>query len=295
MDGKVKMQKTIIGFIPEHSPIYKLHPLVRLAMFLAMSIIPLFVEIPEINIILLLLTLVLFYYSKVDLKKLKIYLPMIFTVGFFIFLTYIFFPIAKGEKILIWQFGNIRIYYNSIIWGLSVYFRIIVLVYVSIFYFSTNRERDILIAFRSIGTPFIITYFIGLSLRAAGMFMEDYKIMREAEEARGLAVEELSFLGKVKHFSMYMIPLFTIAIRRSEEISIALYSKGTTLSSKINGAKRPDYLLYKYPIKNIDKISTIAILSFMVGFGLLELYTGIFSLKNSPLNITLLNLLKGGS
>lgn len=290
-----KMQKTIIGFVPYHSPIYSLHPLVRFVIFIVTGFIPLFVEMPEVNFLFLVGILALFVYSKVDLKKLKIYLPMVFTVGIFLLLTYTFFPIAKGEKILLFQVGSLKVYYNSIIWAVCVYFRIIALVYASIFYFSTNRERDILIAFRSLGTPFVAAYFVGLSLRSAGMFMEDYRIIREAEQARGLDTDELSFVGKIKHFSMYMIPLFTLAIRRSEEISIGLSSKGTTLTNKIDGVKRPDYLLSKNPVRKKDVAMAAGIVLVFLVFSAFQLYTGTFDLDNSPLNMIFLKSLKGGS
>lgn len=289
-----KMQKTIIGFVPYHSPIYSLHPLVRFVIFIVTGLIPLLVEMPEINFLFLVGIFGLFVYSKVDFKKLKIYLPMIVTVGIFLLLTYTFFPITKGEKILLFKIGSLKIYYSSIIWAVCVYFRIIALIYASIFYFSTNRERDILIAFRSLGTPFVAAYFVGLSLRSAGMFMEDYKIIREAEQARGLDTDELSFVGKIKHFSMYMIPLFTLAIRRSEEISIGLYSKGTTLASKIDGVKRPDYLLSINPVRKKDIAISIGIVFIFVGFSAFQMYTGSFDLQHSPINMIFLKSLKGG-
>lgn len=294
MASERKMQKTVIGYVPQTSPIYVLHPLTRLVIFVITGMIPLFVEMPEINIAFTAIILGLFFYARVEMKRLKIYLPMLFTVGLFLLITYMAFPIAKGEHILLFQIGGMKVYYNSIIWAVCVYFRIIALVYASIFYFSTNRERDMLIAFRSIGTPFVVTYFLGLSLRSAGIFMEDYQIIREAEQARGLEVSDLTFGGKVKHFSMYLIPLFTLSIRRCEEISMGLFSKGTCISNKIDGVKRPDYLMSKNPVKKMDlALSALIIVAFLI-FAAAQIFWGSFSLDNSPINIALLKLIKGG-
>lgn len=294
MAAERKMQKTIIGFVPYHSPIYALHPLVRFVIFLITGFIPLFVEAPEVNILFLAAIFGLFIYSRVDLKKLKMYLPMIFTIGAFIMLTYLFFPVGKGEKILLFELGFLKVYYNSIIWAICIYFRIIALIYASIFYFSTNRERDILVAFRSLGMPFVATYFLGLSLRSAGIFMEDYQIIREAEQARGLDVSDLSFMGKVKHFSMYMVPLFTLSIRRCEEISVGLYSKGTVISNKVDGLKRPDYLMSKNPVTRKDIVYAAVIIVLFLGFISFQVFGGAFNLSNSPFNIAMLKLIKGG-
>ncbi len=295
MSRNVKMQKTIIGFVPAQSPIYKLHPVVRLIIFLATGFMPLFIERPEINLIFLAIILVFFVVAKVDLKQLRIYLPMIVTVGLFIAITYILFPNAQGREFSLARFGSITVYYGSMMWALCIYVRILTLLFSSIFYFSTNREKDILVAFRSLNVPFAVTYFIGLSLRSAGIFMEDYRIIREAEQARGLDLDDLSLIGKVKHYCMYMIPLFTLAIRRSEDISVALYSKGTVLQGKYRGKKRPDYLAYNMRFRGFDYAVAGLMVAVFTGVVYFQLTGNIFDLSRSPVDGYFLRLLREGT
>lgn len=294
MSRNGKMQKTIIGFVPAQSPIYKLHPVVRLIIFLTTGFMPLFIERPEINLILLFAMIGLFLIAKVDLKQLKIYMPMVITVGLFITLTYIFFPNEQGREFILVNLGVIKIYYGSMIWALCIYARILTLLFSSIFYFSTNREKDILVAFRRLKMPFVMTYFIGLSLRSAGIFMEDYRIIREAEQARGLDMAEMSLAGKVKHFCMYMIPLFTLAIRRSEDISVALYSKGTVLQGKYKGKKRPDYLAYNMRAGGFDYVVAGLVILCFVGVVYFQLSGNMFYLHRSPIDRYFLQLLGEG-
>lgn len=294
MSRNANMQKTILGFVPTQSPIYKLHPVVRLIIFLATGFIPLFIERPEINLIFLVLILGLFVIAKVQLKQLKIYMPMVITVGVFITLTYILFPNELGQKIVLFKLGWIKIYYASMMWALCIYARILTLIFSSIFYFSTNREKDILVAFRSLNIPFAVTYFIGLSLRSAGIFMEDYRIIREAEQARGLDMTELSLTAKVKHFCMYMVPLFTLAIRRSEDISVALYSKGTVLQGKYKGKKRPDYLAYYMRVGAMDYLVAVLTILIFAGVVYFRFSGNVLSLNCSPLDGYFLKLLRKG-
>ncbi len=295
MSRNAKMQKTILGFVPTQSPIYKLHPVVRLIIFLTTGFMPLFIERPEVNLIFLLLLLGLFVYAKVDLKQLKIYLPMVVTVGIFIAFTYTLFPNKQGREFTLAEIGSLKLYYGSMIWALCIYVRIITLVFSSIFYFSTNREKDILVAFRNMKIPFAVTYFIGLSLRSAGVFMEDYRIIREAEQARGLDMTELSLAGKVKHYCMYMIPLFTLAIRRSEDISVALYSKGTVLQGTYRGKKRPDYLSHNMRTQGWDYLIAGLVILLFAGVVYLQLSSNLFALSHSPIDSYFLQLLRGRS
>lgn len=290
---KRKMQKTIIGFVPAESPMYNLHPVVRFVLYIATGILPLFIETPEISFLFIVAILVMFVFSNVNLKRLKIFAPMMITVGIIITLTYTFFPIDSSQNLVIFRIGPIEGHFFSIMTALCIYLRIITLVLASVFYFSTNRERDILVSLRTIGMPFAVSYFVGLALRSAGIFLEDYAIIREAEQARGLDVRNLSLGGKIKHFSMYLVPLFTLSIRKCEDISIGLFAKGTEISGKVNGTKRADYLRSKLVIKNTDKIWILVILVFTIGLMALQITTGLFSLEKSWIFKTLKSTLFG--
>lgn len=293
MQNNLKMQKTILGFVPVESPVYAIHPMVRLVLYFAMSMIPLCVQMPEVNFVLFVLLMGLFVYAKIDFRKIKLFLPMIVTVGIFIMLMYTFFPIVDDSRLVIGHIGKFNIYFYSIIYGLSVYFRIILLIFSSVFYFFTNRERDILIAFREFKVPFAASYFVGLTLRSAGMFIDDYRTIREAERSRGMFVEDLRFFQKIKHFAMYMIPLFTLAIRRSEEISIALYAKGTSLASKIDGKKRPDLLVSQTPAGAAQAVQ-VAFGVVVIGVFVYLNAVGVFGISHSVLNTSLRAMLTAG-
>ncbi|WP_432718355.1 hypothetical protein [Pectinatus frisingensis] len=45
------MKKTVLGFVPIKSPIYALHPVTRIVLFIALGFIPLFIQMPEVNLL----------------------------------------------------------------------------------------------------------------------------------------------------------------------------------------------------------------------------------------------------
>lgn len=296
MSGVVNsgMQRTIIGFIPARSPLYHLHPSTRLLMFVIMGFVPLFIDLPEVNLLFILGLFVLFRIARVDLKSIRVYVPMMLTVGLFMFLTYVFFPGKNPENIPIASLFGKEIYYQPIRWAVVSYIRILALLFASIFYFSTNRERDILAGLRILGLPFAASYFVGLTLRVAGMFLEDFRIVRQAEQARGLDTATLSLGEKVKLYSMYMIPLFSIALRRSDEITNALFVKGYTFSGKVPGRKRADYLLTKYRRTTLDTIAWVVMVAAFAAVVVVRLQTDLLSVDISPLNQWLMHRITGG-
>ena len=285
------MQKTIMGYVPTRSPIYSLHPVTRLVLFLITSVIPLFIENPEANIAIILIMLLMYKMAKVNFSRLKMFVPLFVTVFVILQLTYFFFPIEKDLSMIVFSIGAFASYYNSMQWALCTYFRIFALVLASIFYFSTNRERDILVALRSVGLPFAVSYFMGLTLRSVGIFLEDYEIIKEAEIARGMDTRNLSLKGKVKHFAMNLVPLFTISIRRSGDISIGLYAKGMHISSKVNGVKRVDYIRskYSYAAKDYVLMATLSLL--LLTIALIRITTPLFALDHSVTYTSLYHLL----
>jgi energy-coupling factor transporter transmembrane protein EcfT len=280
---KNKMEKTILGYVPLQSPVYSLHPTVRLALYMLTGILPMFIQTPEFTIAFLIFALAMFPVANINIGRLKMFTPMFISVFVFIMLVHLLAPINKEEQLIVFSLGFAQGHFHSLMWGFCIYLRMISLVIASIFYFSTNRERDFLVALRVWKLPFAVSYFCGLSMRSAGIFMEDYTIIREAEKARGLDTRNLTLMGKLKHFCMYLVPLFTLSIRRSEEISMALYAKGLEYSGKIEGHKRADWLRSKMVLTTKDKVLAVIILGVFVVGMVFAFGTPFFSLTNSSI------------
>lgn len=286
------MQKTIMGYVPTTSPMYALHPATRLVIYLVTSVIPLFIERPEVNLLIIAITLVMFRLANVRLNRLKMFLPMFGTVFIILNLTYIFFPRVEDMSPPVAHWGPVSVYFASIMWAFATYCRIIALVLASIFYFSTNRESDILVGLRSVGMPFVGSYFIGLALRSVGIFLEDYAVIKEAEIARGLDTRDLSLVGKIKHFAMNLIPLFALSIRRSEDISMGLYAKGVRVSNKANGKRRPDWLRQKFAMRARDWAVIWGLAVLLAAIVACAFATSWFSLHQSIISRGLLGALR---
>lgn len=288
-----KMRRTLLGTIPVTSPLYQLHPVTRFISLLFLGVVSMFIDLPEINIILLILILIYVKWARVDISGLRIYLPMVFTVAIFMFTVSIIFP-GDDPTFHAFQFLGITFYLEPLYWTFASYWRLMAMLFGTIQYFSTNRERDTLVAVRSLKVPFVVTYFLSLSLRAAGMFMEDMRIIREAERARGLDESSMSLGDRAKLYAMYMIPLFTLAIRRADEISNALYARGYRPSGQVEGGgKRTDYILTKYKIRTLDIVLIVVQVIIFTVVGVLRMGFGVFTVTQSPLRQYLLTLLSG--
>jgi energy-coupling factor transporter transmembrane protein EcfT len=175
---------------------------------------------------------------------------------------------------LITRIWRVNIYWERIRDAIVVYFRVLPMIFTMVFFLSTSRERDIIVAMRSIKIPFVATYVFAMALRAAGMVLEDFQIVRQAEQARGYDPAGKSLPYKVRQYVMYMIPLFALSLRRSEEFTNALVARGYAFTGPASNVKRADYILTHYQYKLYDYafiaiigIAFAAILILRYGYG----------------------------
>jgi energy-coupling factor transporter transmembrane protein EcfT len=223
---------------------------------LIVSLFPMFVSAPEWNMLLMFILILFMWISRVDMRTLKIYVPVAISMGSIIIISYVIIGGTHPEFQLIAQFLGIHIYWERIRDALVVYCRILPMIFTMVFFLSTSRERDVIVAMRTIRLPFVVTYVFAMALRSAGMVLEDFQIVRQAEQARGFDSAGKSIAYKLRKYVMYMIPLFALSLRRSEEFTNALVARGYSFTSKV---KRADYVLTHYSFKYFDAIFTAVI------------------------------------
>ncbi len=279
------MNKTLLGYVPNESPIYAVHPFVKLFFLLIVSLFPLFISAPEWNLGLMAAIILIMWYSRVNMSALKIYVPVAISMGSIILLSYtVLGGIHPEYKVLFPVFG-FPIYYERIRDAVVVYFRILPMIFTMVLFLSTSRERDVIVAMRSIKAPFVVTYVFAMALRSAGMVLEDFQIVRQAEQARGFDTTGKGLVYKIRKYVMYMIPLFALSLRRSEEFTNALVARGYAFTGEAAKVKRADYILTHYTFKTLDVVLVavigllfVLLLVMRYGFGWMGLEDSLFNL-----------------
>jgi energy-coupling factor transport system permease protein len=277
------MNKTLLGYVPTQSPIYAIHPFVKLYFLLIVSLFPMFVSAPEWNMLVMLVILLLMWISRVDMRTLKIYVPVAISMGSIIIISYILMGGTHPEYQLITQFAGIKVYWERVRDAIVVYFRILPMIFTMVFFLSTSRERDVIVAMRTIRLPFVVTYVFAMALRSAGMVLEDFQIVRQAEQARGFDSTGKSLAYKIRKYVNYMIPLFALSLRRSEEFTNALVARGYAFTGEASRIKRADYVLTHYSFKYYDAIFTAIISIAFIVLLIMRFKYNYFAIEQSTL------------
>lgn len=282
------MNKTLLGYVPDQSPIYAVHPFVKLFFLLVVSLFPMFVAAPDWNIALMVGIVLLMWLSRVDMRTLKMYIPVAISMGTIILISYTILGGIHPEFELIVRWAGVNIYWERIRDAIVVYFRVLPMIFTMVFFLSTSRERDIIVSMRSVRIPFVATYITAMALRAAGMVLEDFQIVRQAEQARGFDPVGKSLPYKIRQYVMYMVPLFALSLRRSEEFTNALVARGYAFTGEASKVKRADYILTHYSYKYYDYIFIVLISMSFVALLVLRFGYGYFGVEES----WLINLLR---
>ena len=285
------MNKTLLGYVPTQSPIYAIHPFVKLFFLLIVSLFPMFVSAPEWNMLLMVVLILLMWISRVDMRTLKIYVPVAISMGSIIIISYILMGGTHPEYELVAQFAGIKVYWERIRDAIVVYFRILPMIFTMVFFLSTSRERDVIVAMRTIRLPFVVTYVFAMALRSAGMVLEDFQIVRQAEQARGFDPTGKSLVYKIRKYVNYMIPLFALSLRRSEEFTNALVARGYAFTGEASRIKRADYVLTHYSFKYYDAIFTAIISISFIALLIMRFRYNYFAVDQSALLNWLQNIL----
>lgn len=268
----------MLGYVPNESPIYAIHPFVKLFFLLIVSLFPMFIASPLWNGLIMVIVLILMWLSKVDMKILRIYVPVAISMGTIILISYVLFSGNHPEYRMLAHFLGFKIYYERIRDAVVVYFRILPMIATMVFFLTTSRERDVIVAMRSIKVPFLVTYIFAMALRAAGMVLEDFHIVRQAEQARGFDTTGKPLPYKIRKYVMYMIPLFALSLRRSEEFTNALVARGYAFTGEASKVKRADYVLTHYSFKPYDIALIIIIGALFIAILVLKYAFGYFSI-----------------
>lgn len=279
------MNKTLLGYVPDESPIYAIHPFVKLFFLLIVSLFPLFIQAPEWNLLIFFVVIILMAISKVNMGVMKIYVPVAISMGTIILISYTILGGIHPEFYEWFRVFGRPIYWERVRDALVVYCRILPMIATMVFFLSTSRERDIIVAMRSIKIPFVVTYVFAMALRSAGMVLEDFQIVRQAEQARGFTTAGKSLIFKIRQYVMYMIPLFALSLRRSEEFTNALVARGYAFTGEAAKVKRADFVLTHYRFGTSDIIMTTVILGLFIALLVFRFAFGSFGLDTSWITI----------
>ncbi|RLE84513.1 MAG: hypothetical protein DRJ41_03005 [Thermoprotei archaeon] len=206
--------------------------------------------------------------SGISLSSLKKYLMVIMCMTSFIVISFTFFTTLPGHTLFEINVLRFQAEKSMFEWKIMitdtdlqhiVFFilRIFTMVLSALLLLGSITDRDIVWGLRSAGVPYGISVAVSLFFRGIQLFISDFHTIREAMIARGIDFKRTSLIKKFFLYVNALIPLLSLSVTRSFEVSMALESRGIAPTTRV----KTTYHIYK--IKR-DDYTVIALFSVLV-------------------------------
>ncbi|HOE70293.1 MAG TPA: energy-coupling factor transporter transmembrane component T [Brevefilum sp.] len=258
------MAMNIMPYLSNESLIYKLDPRVKIAMLVAMVIIPmLFVDLLiEFLLVIIIFTLALMSGIKINViwKFLKPITPL------FLFLIIFDTFFESWGTTVFFQFGVIKLYLEGALFGLTMVFRMLTMVLATIIVIVTTDPASFIIAIRSLGVPHKLAFMLSTSLRFVPTLMGKALQIQDAQKSRGLKSgdEVKSIFKKVSTMIPILIPLFVTSLELAQKLSLAMDARGFGASKTVTYSRDLN-------INKVDLVFLVIIISLTIVFVVLRI------------------------
>jgi energy-coupling factor transporter transmembrane protein EcfT len=111
------------------------------------------------------------------------------------------------------------------------------MVFASLMLVMTTRDIEFVGAMQQLRVPYVAAFFLTLVLRTLSSSVMDYETIRQAQLARGIALQPRSIPSRIRDIAHMSVPLVATMLRRSTEVSDAVIARGF----RLGGAAPTEY------------------------------------------------------
>ena len=172
---------------------------------------------------------------------------------------------AKGETYLFW-----RMTYESLLYGISTALKIDSMIIAGIIFLSTTRNEEIFMGLIRLRIPYTMSFAFSTALRLVPTFIGAGATIIDAQKSRGPNLEAGNIFVRFKNHIPLLAPIFLTSIRSTNQLAMALESKGFGSSKK-----RTFYFTIGY---HRDDLIMIAVLLILLSINIILRWNGFGSI-----------------
>lgn len=202
--------------------IHRRHPLVKVLALLLFFVAAFVMEHPLYVLPLTLGIATLIVWSRSTLTLYRMRLLFFFISVFTVPIWSLFYgrgsPLAAAPFLPITQEG--------ILYGLGMATKLSTFLATGALFLSTTRIEEFAYAFTLLGLPYRISFTLTLAFRLVPLFLESALTVIQAQRCRGLDIHSGRLFHRLRQYVLVLIPVFMGALRRADQMAIALEARG---------------------------------------------------------------------
>jgi len=120
----------------------------------------------------------------------------------------------------------------GLVFGLGMGLKLTCFLLLNVVLLSTTRVEELTSAFTRLGLPYRVGFTLTLAFRLVPLFVDSAATVLQAQRLRSLGDEPRGVVARLRHTIPVIIPVFMGALRRADQMAIALDMRGFSLPGK---------------------------------------------------------------
>jgi energy-coupling factor transport system permease protein len=255
----------------------------KLVMIVVLSIVAFVWESPLTLAALTLLILIACVVAGVKLGYLRLIIKVMLPFFLLLLLTHGFWNVEQvkmltGHKDLTpifsfpknwWLIGGGMLSVEGFLYGWAVIFKTLAMVLVLPLAIFTTEVDDMVVGMVRAGIPYKLTFIFSSTLRFFPILFEEIQSIIEAQRLRGLAMEKMNPVQRVRVYAKVAVPLILGAMVKSQQLEVVLQAKAFTGSPQRTYLHESVLVSADYVVISLFAVLFVAaaVAYFWVGFG----------------------------
>lgn len=209
-------------YLDRNTFVHRRHPLVKVLSLLLFFVAAFVMEHPGFILPLSMSIGALIVWSRSMPTLYRLRILFVF-IGVFSVLTWSVFY-GRGTPVAVLAF--LPITQEGVLYGFGMAIKLSTFLATGALFLSTTRIEEFAYAFTLLGLPYRISFTLTLAFRLVPLFLESALTVVQAQRCRGLDVHRGPLLQRLRHYVFVLIPVFMGALRRADQMAIALEVRG---------------------------------------------------------------------
>ncbi|RPA60544.1 energy-coupling factor transporter transmembrane protein EcfT [Aerococcus agrisoli] len=224
-----KTQGQTLGYIARDTPLHRLSGATKLIAFIALSVIAMTSYDTRFLIGLGILSLILFWVSKIQWSEVK---TVIYFILFFSILNlitiYIFEPeygvqLYDSRTVIAEGIGRYSLTQEQLFYEFNLFVKYFSTIPLALIFILTTNPSEFASSLNRIGVSYRIAYAVALALRYIPDIQSQFFAVRQSQQARGIEMSKKApLIQRVKRSAQVIMPLIFSSLDRIEVISQAM-------------------------------------------------------------------------
>lgn len=227
------MAPKLLSYSDVGSPVHRLNGVTKLIAFLLFSIAGMVSYDTRCLLVMLVISLSVFYISKVPFKQYSFVLYLILIFSVLNQLAIFLFSPEQGVQIygtrheLLHIAGRYSLTSEQLFYQFNVLLKFAVVVPPALLFLLATEPSEFASSLNRVGVSYKVAYAISLTMRYIPDVQQEYVNISTAAQARGIDLSKKEKLGRrVKNMAAILLPLALATLERIEKVSAALELRG---------------------------------------------------------------------